>query len=153
MGITNSKIEKDKVSFHGKEESQDTEDEFDEPSTDTLVWSFENLNKVPDHVAASSSPIMPSTWSVTSESGYLNGEKNNSLGFSPLRSTSSAVALYSGVRSTPIKENGIENKVAPKNFFSSIRDVEYLFVKASESGKEVPRMLEVNKFHFRPIFP
>uniref|UniRef100_F6GYQ9 DUF632 domain-containing protein n=1 Tax=Vitis vinifera TaxID=29760 RepID=F6GYQ9_VITVI len=87
------------------------------------------------------------------ESGYLNGEKNKSLGFSPLRSTSSAVALHSGVRSTPIKENGIENKVAPKNFFSSIRDVEYLFVKASESGKEVPRMLEVNKFHFRPIFP
>ena len=37
MGITNSKIEKDKVSFHGMEESQDTEDEFDEPSTDTLV--------------------------------------------------------------------------------------------------------------------
>lgn len=152
-GIPELEDEEDKVSFHGEEESQDSEDEFDEPSTDTLVRSFENLNRVPDHVAASSSPTMPSTGSVASETGYLNGEKSNSPGLSPLRSTSSAVALHSDVRSTPVKENGIENKVAPKDFFSSIRDIEYLFVKASESGKEVPRMLEANKFHFRPIFP
>ncbi|CBI24357.3 unnamed protein product, partial [Vitis vinifera] len=117
-GIPELEDEEDKVSFHGEEESQDSEDEFDEPSTDTLVR-----------------------------------KKSNSPGLSPLRSTSSAVALHSDVRSTPVKENGIENKVAPKDFFSSIRDIEYLFVKASESGKEVPRMLEANKFHFRPIFP
>nr|KYP73184.1 hypothetical protein KK1_005797 [Cajanus cajan] len=52
-----------------------------------------------------------------------------------------------------VKGSHSENKVTPKNFFLSVRDIELLFIKASESGKEVPRMLEANKFHFRPIFP
>jgi hypothetical protein len=51
------------------------------------------------------------------------------------------------------KENHSENKVVPKDFFASMKEIEFLFVRASESGKEVPRMLEANKLHFRPIFP
>jgi hypothetical protein len=34
-----------------------------------------------------------------------------------------------------------------------MKDIEYLFIKASDSGKEVPRMLEANKLHFRPLAP
>jgi hypothetical protein len=34
-----------------------------------------------------------------------------------------------------------------------MKDIEYLFTKASESGNEVPRMLEANKLHFRPLAP
>lgn len=34
-----------------------------------------------------------------------------------------------------------------KDFLSSIKDIEHRFIRASESGKEVSRMLEANKIH------
>lgn len=52
------------------------------------------------------------------------------------------------------KEPTSQNKPAPKDFLSSVKEIEYLFIKASESGNVVPRMLEANKVHHhRPIFP
>ncbi|CAI0397303.1 unnamed protein product [Linum tenue] len=90
-------------------------------------------------------------YDVASEGGLLNGEKSNSPYLSPLRTPSSTVAASAEKKKTPVKEDQNENKVTPKDFFSSMRDIEYLFIKASESGKEVPRMLEANKFHFRPV--
>ncbi|XP_047324273.1 protein ROLLING AND ERECT LEAF 2 [Impatiens glandulifera] len=73
-----------------------------------------------------------------------NGEKSNNLDMSP--------------SNAHLKDD--ENKAAetttphpPKDLFSSMKDIEYLFIKAADSGKGVPRMLEANKFHFRPIFP
>ncbi|BFG35068.1 hypothetical protein CerSpe_213420 [Prunus speciosa] len=152
-GIPELEDEEEKVSFLGREESEDSEDEFDEPATDTLVRSFENLNRVHDHVEASASPTMPSAESVTSETELLNGEKSNSPDLSPLRATSSVFAVETDSNRTPVKEDCIESKVAPKDFFSSMKDIEVLFIKAFESGKEIPRMLEANKFHFRPLFP
>jgi hypothetical protein len=151
-GIPELEDEDEMVSFDEREESQDSEEEFDEPATDTLVRSFENLNRVHDHAADTSSPGMPSAGNVASETEFLNGEQGNSPYLSPLRATSS-VALPTDTNKTPLKEDCIESKVAPKDFFSSIKDIEFLFIKASESGKEVPRMLEANKLHFRPIFP
>ncbi|PQQ19120.1 uncharacterized protein Pyn_23175 [Prunus yedoensis var. nudiflora] len=152
-GIPELEDEEEKVSFLGREESEDSEDEFDEPATDTLVRSFENLNRVHDHVEASASPTMPSAESVTSETELLNGEKSNSPDLSPLRATSSVFAVETDSNRTPVKEDCIESKVAPKDFFSSMKGIEVLFIKAFESGKEIPRMLEANKFHFRPLFP
>ncbi|BBH05446.1 Protein of unknown function D [Prunus dulcis] len=152
-GIPELEDEEEKVSFLGRKESEDSEDEFDEPATDTLVRSFENLNRVHDHVEASASATMPSAESVTSETELLNGEKSNSPDLSPLRATSSVFAVETDSNRTPVKEDCIENKVAPKDFFSSMKDIEVLFIKAFESGKEIPRMLEANKFHFRPLFP
>uniref|UniRef100_A0A5B6ZZN6 DUF632 domain-containing protein n=1 Tax=Davidia involucrata TaxID=16924 RepID=A0A5B6ZZN6_DAVIN len=151
-GIPELEDEEEKVSFPGSEETQESEDEFDEPSTDTLVRSFENVNRATDHLAASASPAMPSAESVASETEFVNGEKSNSPDLSPLRPPSSGVAVPNDIKRILVKD-GFENKVAPKDFFSSMKDIEYLFVKASESGREVPRMLEANKFHFRPIFP
>ncbi|KAM1056726.1 hypothetical protein ACFX13_030852 [Malus domestica] len=150
-GIPDLEDEEEKASFHGREESQDSEDEFDEPATDTLVRSFENLNRVQDHVEASASPTMPSAGSVTSETELLNGKKSNTPDLSPLRSTSSPVAVETDSIKTTVKED-FESKVAPKDFFSSMKDIEILFIRAFEAGKEIPRMLEANKFHFRPIF-
>ncbi|KAF2300084.1 hypothetical protein GH714_008106 [Hevea brasiliensis] len=69
-GIPELEDEEEKHSFHASEESEDSEDEFDDPPVDTLVRSFENLNRVQDHVVSSASSAMPSTGSVTSE---LNG--------------------------------------------------------------------------------
>ncbi|KAJ0020925.1 hypothetical protein Pint_31628 [Pistacia integerrima] len=152
-GIPELEDEEGNASFRGREESLDSEDEFDEPSADTLVRRFENFNRLNDHNAPSASPTMPSAGSVASESEFMNGEKSNSPDLSPVRATSSRAALPSIIKKTPVKEDCIENKVTPKDFLSSMKDIEHLFIKASESGKEVPRMLEANKLHFRPILP
>ncbi|XP_031122787.1 nitrate regulatory gene2 protein-like [Ipomoea triloba] len=121
-------------------ESHESDDEFDEPPTETLVRSFENVNRTTENAA-----------SEVSEAHSLKGE-SNLPNLSPLRRQSSGV-VGNGVTTTPGRENNIENKVAPKDFLSSMKDIELLFIKASDSGREVPRMLEANKFHFRPIFP
>ncbi|XP_057508664.1 protein ALTERED PHOSPHATE STARVATION RESPONSE 1-like [Actinidia eriantha] len=151
-GIPDLEDVEEKASSHGREQSQESEDEFDEPPTDTLVRSFENVNRATDHGATSASPAIPSAESVASESEFLNREKCNSPDLSPFRSTPAGVALPNGVKRSLMKEDRPENKITPKDFFSSMKDIENLFIKASESGREVPRMLEANKFHFRPIF-
>ncbi|KAG4909346.1 hypothetical protein JHK87_055462 [Glycine soja] len=145
----------EKVSSHEREDSTDSEDEFDdEPATDTLVQRFENFNRVNDH-------IKPNDLSATdkhpkgdsaSEVELGNGEKGNSPVVSPLKTASTEVSLLTVIDKSKEKENHRE-KVVPKDFFSSMKDIEFLFVKASESGKEVPKMLEANKSHFRPLFP
>ncbi|KAJ9178460.1 hypothetical protein P3X46_010339 [Hevea brasiliensis] len=150
-GIPELEDEEEKHSFHASEESEDSEHDFDDPPADTLVRSFENLNRVQDHVAPSASPAMPSTVSAASETELFNGEKSNSPDLSPLRTQSSALAVSSETKKTNVREDQTENKISPKDLFSSIKDVENLFIKASDAGKEVPRMLEANKLHFRPI--
>ncbi|EEF40761.1 protein ALTERED PHOSPHATE STARVATION RESPONSE 1 [Ricinus communis] len=152
-GIPELEDEEEKHSSHASEDSEDSVDEFDDPPADTLVRSFENLNRVQDHVAASVSPAVPSAESVASETELLNGEKSNSPDMSPLRTPTSTVAVSSDAKKTPVKADRTANKISPKDFFSSIKDIEYLFIKASGAGKEVPRMLEANKLHFRPIVP
>ncbi|GLT43250.1 hypothetical protein SLA2020_172140 [Shorea laevis] len=144
--------EEDKVSFCEREESYDSDDEFDEPSADTLVRSFENLNRVHEHNAASASPILHSGGSVASETEFMNGERN-SPDLSPLKATSSTVNGPTDANKKPLKEDSAGSEVAPKDFLSSMKEIESLFTKASDSGKEIPRMLEANKLHFRPIFP
>ncbi|XP_022729240.1 nitrate regulatory gene2 protein-like [Durio zibethinus] len=142
------------ASLHEREETQGSEDEFDdETPADTLVRSFENLNRVNDHKIANASSANPSAGSVASETDFINGEKSNSPDLSPLRGTPSGVSIPTEIKKTPVKEDGSENRAAPKDFHSVMKDIEVLFIKASDSGKEVPRMLEANKFQFRPIFP
>ncbi|KAK1586885.1 hypothetical protein Q3G72_007198 [Acer saccharum] len=152
-GIPNLEDEEEKASFHGREESLDSEDEFDEPSTDTLVRSFENFNRSHEHNVRSALPTMPSARTAADDSEFMNVEKSNSPDPSPERTTSSAAGLESDTKETPRKKDYIENKVSSKDFLSSMKDIELLFIRASDSGKEVPRMLEANKLHFRPIFP
>ncbi|KAG4958880.1 hypothetical protein JHK87_035513 [Glycine soja] len=145
----------EKVSSHGREDSMDSEEEFDdEPATDTLVQRFENFNRVNDHIKANALPATdkPSKGDSASEVELVNGEKGNSPVVSPLKMASTEVSHLTVTDKTKEKENHSE-KVVPKHFFSSMKDIEFLFVKASESGKEVPRMLEANKLHFRPLFP
>ncbi|KAJ4842484.1 hypothetical protein Tsubulata_001844 [Turnera subulata] len=158
-GIPDLEDEEEKTSSHGTEGSRDSEDEFEDPPADTLVRSFENVNRVRDHVEPgdhvepSASPKTPSNAAGPSETELLNGEKSKSPNLSPLRAPVPTDAVSADTKRTPENEDQTENKVSPKDFFSSIKDIEYLFIKASESGKEVPRMLEANKLHFRPIVP
>ncbi|KAK2981127.1 hypothetical protein RJ640_016296 [Escallonia rubra] len=134
------------VSSSATEQSQESEDEFDdEPSVDTLVRSFENVNRAADKYAATATPGMPSAERETSDTEFLNGEKSNSPDLSPLRATSSRFVLPNDVKTTPAKENGHQSEVSHKDFLTTMKDIESLFVKASDSGREVPRMLEANK--------
>ncbi|XP_050369685.1 protein ALTERED PHOSPHATE STARVATION RESPONSE 1 [Argentina anserina] len=151
-GIPDLEDEGEKASFHEREESQDSEDEFDEPATDSLVRSFENFNRVHEQVEASASPAVPSAESVTSETELLKGHKSNSPDLSPLRTPSIDVEPETDLNKTTVKEDCMESKIAPKDLVLSMKDIEFLFKKAYESGKEVPKMLEANKLHFRPIF-
>lgn len=132
-------------SFQEREESRDSEDEdeFDEPTSDTLVRSFENFNRVcRDHSA------LPQREGVESE--FLDAEKSKTPELSP---PVTPLAAATPVNKTPNKGDHTENKLPPRDFLSSMKEIEFLFVKASETGKEVPRMLEANKLHFRPIAP
>ncbi|XP_022898963.1 nitrate regulatory gene2 protein-like [Olea europaea var. sylvestris] len=182
-GVPELENVEEKVSSTGMVESHESEDEFDEPSTETLVRSFENVNRETENVVNNDALTMPldtavsetnfggeqlngekenvtnidspikSKQSAVSETKFSNVKKNNSPDLSPLRATSSRFEHLNFVKITPMKELEAEDTAAPKDFFSSMKDIEHLFDKASKSGKEVPRMLEANKFHFRPIFP
>lgn len=154
-GIPELEDDEEKNSSHGREDSQDSDDEFDdEPATDTLVRKFENRTRVDDHSAANSLPATakPLPGGPVSEVEAINAERGNSPDMSPLKAASSVAFLPTETNESTDKDNHGENKVAPKDFFSSMKDIELLFIKASESGIEVPRMLEANKFHFRPMF-
>ncbi|XP_052199527.1 nitrate regulatory gene2 protein [Diospyros lotus] len=138
------------ISSPGMEKSQESEDEFDEPPTDMLVRTFVNVNRDPGHGGTSE---LPSAERVNSASMLLNGGKRNSPDLSPSRPTSSGVAILNDKKRGMANRDAQENRDTSKDFFSSMREIEHLFMKASESGQEVPRMLEANKFHYRPIFP
>ena len=155
-GIPELEDDEEKVSSNGREDSLDSEDEFDEePATDSLVRKFENFNRVNDRVQANALPATnkPMTGDSASEVEFMNVEKGKSPDVSPLKTVSTASLPPTETNKLMEKQNHSENKVVPKDFFSSMKDIESLFVKASESGKEVPRMLEATKLHFRPILP
>lgn len=151
-GVPLSEDEQHDNSSPGRDSSQESGDEFDDPSTEILVQRFVNVNRTTDHIASKESPDMTVDEAVTPELKPMNGVKSKSPNLSPLRPALSGVAVAHDVK-TPVKENDVENKVVPKDFFSSMKDIEQLFMKASESGREVPQMLEANKFNFRPIVP
>ncbi|KAL3850226.1 hypothetical protein ACJIZ3_012108 [Penstemon smallii] len=170
----------EKIPSPGTEESQESEDEFDEPpSLATLVRSFKNVNRDAEdtdnggdspkrsldstsrvsetnfstfeNVAESKENLVRPSESVKSETKSVIEKKDNSPDLSPLRGSSSRFVHLNDVKATPLKESEVEEKVAPRNFYASMKDIEQLFIKASDSGKEVPRMLEANKLHFRPV--
>lgn len=141
----------EKVASSRKEEFQDSEDEFDEPSAETLVRSFDNVNRATGSFTTDDLPTIPSADHLGTESHYKHDLNSESPNLSPLRAASPGVPLLHDLQTKAIEEDGNENKVAPKDFFLSIKDIEQLFIKASDSGREVPRMLEANKFHYRPI--
>lgn len=153
-GILDLEDEEEKASIHGRRESLDSEDEFDEPNTDSLVRSFENFNRTREQDLPNASPSTPSTQTVADD-GNVNRTNSPVLSPvpSPVRTGSSAPGLESETKKSPRNEDYNEIKVNAKDFLSSMKEIELLFIKASDSGKEVPRMLEANKLHFRPIFP
>jgi hypothetical protein len=70
---------------------------------------------------------------------------------SPLKETSTSTAAFpvNGKFKEPLRD--VRNVARDLN--SCIKEIEILFIKASDSGKEVPRMLEADKVNFRPLLP
>lgn len=70
---------------------------------------------------------------------------------SPLKEISSSTAAFqvNGKFKEPLHD--VRNVARDLN--SCIKEIEILFIKASDSGKEVPRMLEADKVNFRPLLP
>lgn len=137
-----------KISFDESHGSESTE--FDDHLSDTLLQSVKNVNRVEIYGA---SPRVHTAGSVESEHERLDEEKIVSPKLSPLKPNFSGPVVTREATVPFTKDDDFEHKIAPKDFFSSIREVERLFAKASESGKEVPRMLEANKLHFRQLLP
>ncbi|KAK9689647.1 hypothetical protein RND81_09G073000 [Saponaria officinalis] len=147
--------EEDKISSLPSQGSE-SEDEFDDPSSDTLVRSFKNLNREESNPVTDASPTARTAATPASmecENELPNEDKASSPKLSPLKTKSSEETVTTNAKVPPTNDDDDEHKITPKDFFSSVRDVEHLFIKASDSGKEVPRMLEANKLHFRPLLP
>ncbi|KAI3984201.1 hypothetical protein MKX01_011155 [Papaver californicum] len=140
--------ETQRISFTRKLASQESEDEFDDLPVDNLVRSFKNLNREDN-----SSTAMLHTVPSPREIKTLTEGKIDSPDVSPLKSMSSVVTHTAHEKMTAEEGSGYANKLAPKDFVLIMREIESLFLRASECGTEVPRMLEANKFHFRAVFP
>ncbi|EPS68521.1 hypothetical protein M569_06246, partial [Genlisea aurea] len=132
-----------------EELSQFSEGEFDEASSSTLARSFKNINKTKARLNASE--VRETSEDLISGSKFADTDRRKSPELSPLRATSSTYMHLNDVKIRVMENNEVEDNVVPKDFISSIKDIEQIFVKASESGQDVPRMLEANKFHFRPV--
>ncbi|RAL43147.1 hypothetical protein DM860_009929 [Cuscuta australis] len=80
------------------------------------------------------------------EDEFMNGE-SSLTNLPPLRRPSprviSRVKLVSNVK----------NKVVMKDFFSSVKEIELLFIQAADSGRELSETLEANDFNFDLISP
>lgn len=151
-GIPDLEDAEEKDSSHMKEDSLDSEDEFEnEAAPNSLVQRLENLNRVYYNVAVNESAVP--TKHLAGDPELMYGEKGSSPNISPLETTPAVALIPTETEKLVEKENHCESKAAPKDLFSGMKDIEFLLIKASESGIEVPKMLEANKLHFRPKFP
>ncbi|KAK1279554.1 Protein disulfide-isomerase 5-4 [Acorus gramineus] len=161
-GIPELEEERDNHSVNGRAEFKDSEDDFDEPSPKPLVQKYENQAASINSLNDVTSPVS-SMASIAQDTPHLNGEKK--IPESGLYETDETPDTTSPNATPPIVTPPIddmkeienvsvsEKKIVPKDFLSSVKATEYLFVKSSESGKEFMRMLEANKVFFRPLHP
>ena len=70
---------------------------------------------------------------------------------SPVKEVSSSTAALPMNGKSKETFRDVRNVVRDLN--SCMKEIEVLFIKASDSGKEVPRMLEADKVNFRPLLP
>ncbi|KAL6645676.1 hypothetical protein ACP70R_017284 [Stipagrostis hirtigluma subsp. patula] len=144
-----------------------SEDDFDNPSSESLVRVFKNLNDMPigNTTTAPSPPhlasekVAPETVDSETERSKKDKkaldismyESDETPVASPMKEVASSVAALpmNGKSKEPFRD--VRNVV--KDLNSCMKEVEILFIKASDSGKEVPRMLEADKVNFRPLLP
>ncbi|KAG0487849.1 hypothetical protein HPP92_006660 [Vanilla planifolia] len=137
-------------------DSFDSADDFDGASNEPLVQIYRNRNTQLDENLTNASPGLANGDNVVSETDHMNGECNaldtdihqiEETSTMKLIKTTPAVALPLNRK----KEPGSERK-PNEDIISCFKEIEVLFIKASNSGREIPRMLEANKLQNRPIF-
>lgn len=89
-----------------------------------------------------------------------NGEKENNMSHVCTEESHTRTPVWTSPR--VVNQKGVNPPVAngnlkeharnrPRDFGSCLKEIEELFRKAAESGREVPRMLEADKVQFRPL--
>ncbi|KAL6902236.1 hypothetical protein ACP4OV_005112 [Aristida adscensionis] len=151
----------------GEDDIAMSEDDFDNPSSESLVRVFKNRNDMPiGNITTTLSPAHLASEKVASETVDSQTERpKNDKGVmdismyetdetpvaSPVKEVASSVAALpmNGKAKEPFRD--VRN--VARDLSSCMKEVEILFMKASDSGKEVPRMLEADKVNFRPLLP
>lgn len=158
----------EKSSMSGREDDfAESEDDFDKPSSEPLVRVFKNRNDTPvENTVAKQSPAHIASEKVALENIDSETDKpkndnrvldismyetDESPVTSPVKEVASSVAALTMNGKSKEPFHVVRNEV--KDLYTSMKEVEILFIKASDSGKEVPRMLEADKVNFRPLLP
>ncbi|XP_040377941.1 protein ROLLING AND ERECT LEAF 2 [Oryza brachyantha] len=157
----------EKSPMNGREDDfAESEDDFDNPSSEPLVRVFQNRNDMPvENTMMNQSPARASEKLASENSESQTDRPNNdkkvldismygsdeSPVASPVKEMTSSVAVLpmNGKSKEPFHD--VRNGV--KDLHSCMKEIEILFIRASDSGKEVPRMLEADKVNFRPLLP
>ncbi|TVU47252.1 hypothetical protein EJB05_06845 [Eragrostis curvula] len=155
----------------GEDDLALSEDDFDNPTSESLVRVFKNRNDTPiGNTATSQSPELRPSEKVALEitDSQIERPKDDArvLDISMYESDESPVAtpvatsvkeVASSIAAPAVngksKEPIRDSKNVVRDLNSWMKEVELLFMKASDSGKEVPRMLEADKVNFRPLLP
>ncbi|CAL9778084.1 unnamed protein product [Musa acuminata subsp. burmannicoides] len=159
-GIPELEDEGDRRASTNEKSDLDSEDDFDEPSNETLVRMFKNPNLISERQLQSEYPTRQFMKDIISEAKHQNGDNMKLINgtsetcetpeMTPTTVEPDEVAVPINAKA---KESDPQIKHDSRDFLSCMKEIEELFMKASESGREVPRMLEANKVQFRPLFP
>lgn len=158
----------EKSTMNGREDDLiESEDDFENPSSEPLVRIFKNRNDTPvENTVTNQSPAHLDLEKVAPENIDSQTDKpkddkrvldismyesDETPVASPVKEVASSIAALpmNGKSKEPLRD--VKNRV--KDLYSCMKEVEVLFIKASDSGKEVPRMLEADKVNFRPLLP
>lgn len=137
------------LSHDKNDDSIDSGDDFDQISDEPLVQIYRNRNDRSGDPSTDASLAFPNRNIIASEKDQENRENTEETSGTNLLKTSSTTLVL------PMNgkdEHGYENKSSEKDFLLCIKEIEILFLKVSDSGGEVPRMLEANKLQIRPLF-
>lgn len=126
----------DQASSHDKnDDSLDSGDDFDQRSDEPLVQIYRNRNDESGDPSTDASLAFPHTEII--ENTGTNTVSHHIQGTFPVNRK---------------EEHEFESESSESDFLSCIKEIEILFLKASDSGGEVPRMLEANTLQIRPLF-
>ncbi|KAI4382183.1 hypothetical protein MLD38_008179 [Melastoma candidum] len=122
--------------------SGDTTDEFNSPALGGVTGRSDDM-KTPIG-EFEDGPSFSSTRTTETETEFYNGNKFKSPCLTPMREAASVVDVEQAV-------NKEDPHGAADDFLSSIKEIDFFFTKASESGKEVLMLLGADKFQFRRV--
>ncbi|KAK8963463.1 hypothetical protein KSP40_PGU016832 [Platanthera guangdongensis] len=149
----------DQTSSHDKNDDLlDSGDDFDERSDEPLVQIYRNRNDESGDPSSDPSLAFPLTEIIVSEKDQENGENTQTnTGSHHIQETSMVKLFKTSSTTVAVPMNGKEEHVfesesSENDFLLCIKEIEILFLKASDSGGEVPRMLEANTLQIRPLF-